>query len=93
MAKQCKDCVVKVFGVCRGEYCQAERRGLEERAQRELKKRGHVMESFEKVKRNPIWKAQCEQCGLEVAYILDRESGEPVFSGEAFETVCTGIDS
>ncbi|MGD1993915.1 MAG: hypothetical protein PVI59_12040 [Anaerolineae bacterium] len=91
MAKSCKECVVKIFGACRGDYCGAERRGLEERAQREVARRGHAVKTFEKVNRYPVWKARCERCGREVVYTLDREPGEPPFSGEALDADCPGI--
>ena len=91
MAKLCRDCVVKIFGACRGEYCRPERRGLEEHAQREVGKLGHLVTSFEKVKRLAVWKAQCERCGMEVNYTLDREPGEHPFSGSALATACPGV--
>lgn len=88
MARACKDCVVKIFGTCQGEFCRSERRGLEEQAQREAQARGHTVSTFEKVEGQPVWRGRCERCGMAVAYILDPEPGESTISGEALATEC-----
>jgi hypothetical protein len=88
MTKSCKDCVVRIFGACRGEYCQPERIGLSEQAEREAAARGHVLGSFKKMRHYPIWQARCKQCGRIVAYTLDPAPGEPAIYGEALTVTC-----
>jgi len=90
MARICKDidCVVEVFGRCRGEYCTAERRGLIERARQEARRLGHSLSPFEKVKDHAIWKARCEDCDLEAAVTLSAKPGEPEVYGEALSKAC-----
>ena len=92
MAKECKDCVVKIFGACRGEFCLPERRGLEEQAQREALARGHTVSTFEKVAGQPVWRGRCERCGMTVAYVLDPEPGESPVSGEALDRSCPEVE-
>jgi len=92
MTKRCKDCVARVFGACRGEFCQAERVGLHELAEREAQQRGHELGPFEKVKNYPIWKARCERCGREIAYTLDPGPDEQSIYGHALDGTCSKVE-
>ena len=85
MGRICKDidCIIEVFGRCRGEYCTGERRGLIEQAQRRAQELGHTLTAFEKVKNCAIWRARCERCGLEAEITLSARPGEPSVYGEA----------
>jgi hypothetical protein len=88
MTKRCKDCVARVFGACRGDFCEPERIAICELAERKAEERGHVLGPFEKSKKYPIWQAHCERCGRPVSYTLDPGAGEPAIYGEAIETDC-----
>jgi hypothetical protein len=85
----CKDCVAAVLGVCRGDYCEPERVGLIEQAERLAEQGGHTLTSFEKERRHPIWHAHCEHCGREIVYTLDPEPGSPTIYGDLLDTDCT----
>jgi hypothetical protein len=85
----CKDCVAKVLGACRGDYCESERVGLTEQAQRAAKQGGHTLSAFVKEKKSPVWHAHCLHCGREVTYTLDPEPGSPAICGDLIDTDCT----
>ena len=93
MARMCKDidCIVEVFGRCRGEYCHQERLGLIERARREARHLGHTLSPFEKVRNCAIWRAECQRCGLGVAITVSAEAGEPDVYGDALEEACSSV--
>ncbi len=88
MTKRCKDCVARIFGVCRGDFCAPERVGLCEQAERQAQAHGHVLAPFEKEEELPIWYARCIHCGRTVAYTLDPGPGESAVYGDALEVDC-----
>lgn len=94
MGRSCKDldCVIEIFGHCRGEYCYPERQGLIERAQREARRLGHSLSPFEKVRNYAVWRAECERCGLEAAITLSAEAGEPEIYGDALGEACSSVE-
>jgi hypothetical protein len=69
----CKDCVASLFGLCREEYCYAERVALIERATRAADQLGHQLTEFAKIEKHPVWRAECTRCGLQVTVRLDPE--------------------
>lgn len=89
--QKCKNCVVKLFGVC-NDYCRPEREALIEEALRSAEQRGHVLAEFVKVKDYPIWEARCVRCGQLVAVNLDPPPNQPDVYGEAVTLNCTEID-
>lgn len=84
----CKDCVASLFGLCREEYCYAERVALIERATRAADQLGHQLTEFAKIEKHPVWRAECTRCGLQVTVRLDPELGQPPVSGEAVSADC-----
>jgi hypothetical protein len=93
MARICRDidCIVEVFGCCRGEYCRQERRGLVERARQEARDLGHTMSPFEKARNHPVWQAKCEHCGLQVSITVSADPGEPDIYGDALLDACSSV--
>ena len=85
---RCKDCVVGLFGACRGEYCAAERAGLIEQAQAAAKGHGHALGEFAQIKGRPTWEARCRRCGKAAAVCLDPECGGQDVYGEAVGEDC-----
>jgi hypothetical protein len=91
MGKECKNCVVGLFGVC-NDYCRPEREGLIEEAQQLAEQHGHSLGEFIKVKDHPIWEARCVHCGQMAAINLDPPVSQPDVYGTALSADCTEID-
>lgn len=85
--KKCKGCTAALFGPCH-DYCQAEREGLIEEAQRLATQGGHILGAFEHVEGYALWVARCAQCGRTAVVGLDPEPGQQALSGEALEKGC-----
>lgn len=84
----CSGCVAKLLGACRGDYCAAERVGIEEEVTRRAVANGHRLGPFVQERRRPLWRAHCERCGLEAAYTIDPEPGDPAEFGAALDQPC-----
>ena len=84
----CRDCVASLLGVCRGDFCQAERTALVKRAERAVAPLDHELGDFEKVDGQPKWRSKCRYCGLWVAITIDPEPGQPAIWGKALSDSC-----
>ncbi|MBN1248251.1 MAG: hypothetical protein JXC32_11375 [Anaerolineae bacterium] len=84
----CKDCVAKLLGACHGDFCRAERVGLEEEVARLAAATGHTLSELVQDRGRPVWRARCRYCGREIAYTLDPEPGEPVIFGPLLDATC-----
>jgi len=84
----CQDCVASLLGVCRGDFCQAERTALVERAERAAAQLDHDLGAFDKVDGQPRWRSECRNCGLVVAISIDPEPGQPAMWGKALSASC-----
>lgn len=85
---ECRDCVARLLGVCRGDFCYTERVTLVERARRRAAQFGHELGPFTKVARRPTWEARCERCAECAVITIDPEPGQPAMSGKVLRTPC-----
>ncbi len=88
----CEDCVARVLGACRGDFCDMERVGLTEQTQRAAESGGHTLSSFKKTAGRPVWTASCTRCGRDIAYTLDPEPGAPAIYGSMLDAACRDAD-
>lgn len=84
----CRDCVAKLLGACSGDFCRAERVGLEEEVARIAAAGGHTLSELVQDKGRPLWRAHCRDCGLEIGYTLDPEPGQPMVFGPLVDATC-----
>ncbi len=85
---KCRDCVASLLGVCRGDFCYAERVTLVERARRRAARLGHELGAFDKVTGRPTWEARCEHCGRRAVITIDPEPSQPALHGRALGATC-----
>jgi len=88
----CKDCVASLLGACREEYCYTERATLVERARDATGQLGHVLTEFTKIEKQPVWRARCTHCGLQVTITIDPGPDELPISGKAVDARCPALE-
>ena len=85
---QCRDCVGRLLGACRGDACRVERRCLIEEAEARAAQLDHTLSRFVKLKDRPIWSARCTRCGRRAVIQIDPELHEPMVFGDATRVSC-----